>query len=237
MQQPSTHPAPARVTDLIAVKQQGETVTCRTSFDIVPVNFTHGPADFNAFVFLCHFSGTFGTKEYTFRKCYAKGCPNNLCPHVHQAVMIANRYLKRDYQRLNQAGIQMEDAFFSLEEMLVKYDDLDFGKDPGAVGILTIHDYIRIAEEGNPVSVDMVLDIIPAVENFAQSKNEQTFLMVDFSVDTLGQKAKFQRCLACFPTDREAEEKPQAVTTANERLTLLYQGFDKAGIQYASKFF
>ena len=237
MQNSSTRPAPARVTDLIALKQQGETVTCRTSFEIVPVHFAQGAAKFQAFVFLCHFSGHIGSQAYTFRKCYAKGCPDNLCPHVSQAVMIANRYLKRDYQRLALAGIGMEDLFFSLEEMLVKYDALDLGKDPATGGMLTIHDYIRIAEEGNEVAVDVVLEVIPAVEHFAREKNEQTFLMADFSIDTLGQKSRFQRCLSCYPTAREQGEKPQAVYTANERLKLLYEAFDRADIRYAPRFF
>ena len=237
MQNSSTHPAPGRVTDLIALKQQGVTVNCRTSFEIVPVNFAQGAAEFKAFVFLCHFSGNYGTTAYTFRKCYAKGCPSNLCPHVSQAVMIANRYLKRDYQRLSLAGIEVEEAVFSLEEMLVKYDELDLGKDPATGGMLTIHDYIRIAEEGNDVTVSVELEVIPAVEHFAREKNEQTFLMADFSIDTLGQKSRFQRCLSCFPTAREDEKKPSAVYTANERLKLLYEEFDKANLKYNPLYF
>ncbi|WP_022665609.1 hypothetical protein [Desulfospira joergensenii] len=237
MQNSSTHPALNRVTDLIALKQQGEAVTCRTSFEIVPVNFAQGAAKFQAYVFLCHFSGKCGTKEYRFRKCYAKGCPDNLCPHVSQAVMIANRYLKRDYQRLALAGINLEESFFSLEEMLVKYDELDLGKDPVTGGMLTIHDYIHIAEEGNKVRVEVSLETIPAVEHFAHQKNEQSFLMADFSIITLGRKSRFQRCLSCFPTALEDREKPLAVHTANERLALLYEDFDRADIGYTRNFF
>lgn len=237
MQNSSTHPAPARVTDLITLKQQGVTVTCRASFEIVPVNFTQGTAEFNAFVFLSHFSGTYGTENYTFRKCYAKGCPNNLCPHVSQAVMIANRYLKRDYHRLSGSGIEMEDTVFSLEEMLVKYDELDLEKNPATGGVMTIHDYIHIAEEGNEVAVEVELEIIPAVEHFAREKNEQTFLMVDFSINTLGQKSRFQRCLSCYPSAREDSEKARAVSTANDRLKSLFKEFDKAGLQYNPRYF
>jgi hypothetical protein len=53
---------------------------------------------------------------YAFRKCYARGCPNNLCPHVSQAVMIANRYLQRDYRRMEDAGLKVEKNLFTLED-------------------------------------------------------------------------------------------------------------------------
>lgn len=228
---------PTRVTDLIEYKRRGETVTCRTGFEIVPVNFAQTEIQFQAFVFLCHYSGNHGTQDYTFRKCYAKGCSHNLCPHVSQAVMIANRYLKRDFQRLNAAGILMEEQFFSLEKMLVAYDKIDLGRDPSTGGMLTIHDYIHIAGEGNSVAVDVGLEFIPAVEHFASQKNEQTFLMVDFTITTLGRNSHFQRCLACFPTARERQEKTVAVRTANERLRELFSEFDQAGIAYTAQFF
>jgi hypothetical protein len=232
-----SNPAPNRVTDLIQLKNGGKTVTCRAGFEIVPVHFAQADVRFQAFVFLCHYSGTCGSEEYTFRKCYAKGCPHNLCPHVSQAVMVANRYLKRDFQRLKIAGIQMEETFFSLEKMLVKYDEIDLGRDPSTGGMLTIHDYINIAKEDNEVSVEVGLEFIPAVEHFANHKNEQTFLMADFTITTLGQSSHFQRCLACFSTALEKQEKPNAVYTANERLKLLFKEFDQADISYTSNYF
>ncbi len=230
-------PAPNRVTDLIQLKNQGETVTCRTGFEIVPVNFAQADVTFQAFVFLCHYSGTCGSRAYAFRKCYAKGCPHNLCPHVSQAVMIANRYLKRDFKRLADTGIQMPDTSFSLEKMMVKYDEIDLGRDPFTGGMLTIHDYIHIAKEGHKVHIDVSLEIIPAVEHFAAKKNEQTFLMADFTIAALGQNSRFQRCLSCYPTARESDEKPLAVHTANERLKLLFKEFDQADIDYMPHYF
>ena len=228
---------PKRITDLVNLKELGYDLGISLSFDIVPVNFVHGNIEFQAYIFLCKYSGTLNSKPFTFRKCYARGCPNNLCPHVSQAVMIANRYLQRDYKKLLDAGIELEEKFFSLEEMLVKYEDIEPEKDKVTGGILTIHDYINIAKEGNQVDVGIDLEIIPAVEHFANQKNEQTFFMVDFNIKTLGRDSQFQRCLACFQTDKESEEKLVAINTANDRLKLLFQEFDDAKVQYKPVFF
>ena len=228
---------PLRITDLIGLFESGEDLTCKTVFEIVPVDFAQGNIEFQAFIFLCKYSGIIGSKEYNFRKCYARGCPNNLCPHVSQAVMIANRYLQRDYKKLQDAGIELEENRFSLEDMMVQYDGIDLEKDETTGGILTIHDYINIAKEGNLVDIQINLEIIPAVEHFANQKNEQTFFMVDFDIATLGKKSQFQRCLACFQTDKETEGKSVAINTANDRLKLLFQEFDDAKVQYKSCFF
>jgi hypothetical protein len=102
--------------------------------------------------------------------------------------------------------------------------------------ILAIHDYINIAKEGNDVAIDIGLEWVPAVEHFAHEKNEQTFLMVAFAIQSLGKKGHFERCLACYPSAQE-EEKSKAVEIANDRLRFLYVEFDEAGIQYKQTFF
>jgi len=223
---------PRRITDLIDLAGKGAELTCFTSFEIVPVNFAHKTQMFQAYIFLCRYSGTINGEAYMFRKCYARGCPHNLCPHVSQAVMIANRYLQRDYAKLKKNGIHLQEKLFRLEEMMVKYEDMDQDENNFHGGPLTLHDYITIAKEGNSVSIDIDLELVPAVEHFASHENAQTFLMGNFSITTLGRKSSFQRCLACFPTEDNNGEKNIAVHTANERLKLLYTEFDTAEIQY-----
>jgi hypothetical protein len=228
---------PKRITDLVNLKKLGYDLDIALSFDIVPVNFAQKSYEFQAYIFLCRYSGMMNNTPFSFRKCYAKGCPNNLCPHVSQAVMIANRYLKRDYKRLVDAGINIQETFFSLGEMMVKFEGVDIQKDETTGGILTIHDYINIAKEGNRVEVEISLEIVPAVEYFANQKNEQTFFMAEFTITTLGKKSQFQRCLACFETKNETQEKPGALTIANERLTLLFNEFVEANVHYSPCFF
>jgi hypothetical protein len=237
MSQSEINTPPVRVTDLVDLIRAGEKVTCHTVFDIVPVDFAQGKIEFCAYIFLCKYSGKIGSTAYGFRKCYARGCPNNLCPHVSQAVMIANRYLKRDYKKLVDAGIELAENFFSLEEMMVKYDGVELEKDEITGGILTIHDYINIAKEGNLVEIRIDFETIPAVEHFANQKNEQTFLMGNFNISTLGRNTQFQRCFACFKTEQEQQEKSRAIATANDRLKLLFSEFDEAKINYNACFF
>jgi hypothetical protein len=233
MEQSHVNNPPKRITDLIDLKKGGANLVCRTEFEILPVDFEHRDNPFRAYVFLCCYTGSIDGEEFLFRKCYARGCPHNLCPHVSQAVMIANRYLQRDYVRLKQGGIYLEEKLFTLDEMVVKFEDLKEKR--GA--ILTIHDYIKLAKEGNSVSVEIALEYVPAVEHFANHKNPQTFLTVDFTIDCLESINYYERCLACYPTEEADGERKIAAEVANERLRLLYQEFDAVGITYEKHFF
>ena len=224
---------PKRVTDLIELKQSGKEITCRTDFEILPVDFAHRNNPFQAYIFLCSFTGSIDGKEFFFRKCYSRGCPHNLCPHVSQAVMIANRYLHRDYLRLEESGIDIEKRMFTLDDMIIKFNGYHEEYGP----ILAIHDYINIAKEGHEVSIDVNIEYVPAVEHFSHCENKQTFLMADFTVTSLGRTGRYERCLACYPTEEEKAEKQIAAALANERLRLLYQEFDDAAIRYEKCFF
>jgi hypothetical protein len=233
MQQESGQTLPIRIDDIIALKQKGASITCETSFEINEVDFVHMDNEFQAVLFFCRFSGTVNGEPYQFRKCYGRGCPLNLCPHVSQAVMIANRYLQKDYRRLEQAGITVDKKLFSLDDMVVKFQD--FREDQGPT--LTVDDYIHIAKEGNDVSMKVSLEYFPAVENFGNRKEARTFLVVNFDVACLGATHQCQRCVACYASKKEAEEKPRQLRIANDRLSKLYMELDQAGIKYEKKFF
>ena len=224
---------PSRIADLVGLKETGSTVTCQTSFEILPVDFAHRDNPFQAFIFLCRYSGTIDGEAYEFRKCYARGCPDNLCPHVSQAVMIANRYLQKDYHKLEKAGIELERRLFTLEDMTVKFDG--YQKEYDAT--LVIHDYINIAKEGNEVSVVVDLEYVPGVEHFVGYDNEMIFMMAGFTITCLGKTQHYERCLACFQMEREKEEKQYRIGIANERLKILYDEFDQTSITYEQRFF
>ncbi|MGB5985652.1 MAG: hypothetical protein WBG37_10135 [Desulfobacterales bacterium] len=224
---------PQRVTDLINFKVRGAQVTTGLSFEILPVDFAQRQNPFRAYIFLSRYAGEIDGQAYAFRKCYARGCPNNLCPHVSQAVMIANRYLQRDYHRLEDSGIAVEKHLFTLQEMMLKFDDAH--ESYGAV--MAVHDYINLAREGHGMSVAINLEYVPAVEHFAGQETAQIFLMADFKINCLGKVSHIERCLACYPKDGEKEEKPEMTKIANERLKLLYQAFAEAAIEYDELFF
>ena len=61
--------------------------------------------------------------------------------------------------------------------------------------------------------------------------------MVSFSISTLGRTYPYERCLACYEAEKEAQEKPQKIDIANERLAILYGEFDQASIKYDKRFF
>ncbi len=224
---------PSRVTDLVDLKTKGLTVTCATSFEILPVDFAYRDNPFQAFIFLCRYKGNVDGEDFEFRKCYARGCPDNLCAHVSQAVMVANRYLQKDYRKLEKGGIEVEKRLFTLEDMTHKFDG--YQKDSGAT--LVIHDYINIAKEGNDTTVTVELEYVPGVEHFIGYDNEMTFMMVGFTITCLGEINRFERCLACYQTEREEEEKEYRISIANERLKILYGEFDEVSIKYDKRFF
>jgi len=232
--EPHTRPVtPHRVADLVRLKTEGAEVACHPSFEILPVDFAHRQYQFRAHVFLCRFNGEVDHIPYSFRKCYARGCPHNLCPQVSQAVMIANRHLQRDLGRLQRCGITVAQRLFSLDDMVVKFEKLHEDQDP----FLEIYDYIDIAGKGTAVSVTAELEYVPGVEHFVSHKNAQTFLMVNFAVATLGQPHPCQHCFACYATENTAKEQPIAIEVANARLTDLYQQFEQVGIPYQKRFF
>ena len=233
MEQTAINDLPNRITDLIGLKKNGSEITCQTSFEILPVDFVHRNYSFQAYIFLCRYTGWVDGKDFFFRKCYARGCPHNLCPHVNIAVMIANRYLQRDYQRLKQAGIEPGNKLFTLEDMIVKYQNLQEEHST----IIDIYDYINNAKECNIFKVEVALEFVPAVEHFANYKNSQMFLMADFLVSCFGKTRHFERCLACYPMAKETEERKLRVKIANDRLKLLYSEFDQASIKYNKLFF
>jgi hypothetical protein len=224
---------PHRISDLVALKEQGADVTCSGSFAVVPVDFQQRENPFQAHVFMCYFSGEADGRRYQFRKCYARGCSHNLCPHVSQAVMIANRYLKKDYRVLKEAGIEMEERLFTLEEMLVQFRGSAEEHGP----TLTMDDYIHLAEEGNEVSMAVVPESVPGVEHFANYRNAQTFLMARFEVSCLGGRHLLQQCLACYPTEKEKEERSRMIGVANARLDGIYKEFNGVSIRYERAYF
>ncbi|MCF8107976.1 MAG: hypothetical protein K9J81_03185 [Desulfohalobiaceae bacterium] len=224
---------PKRIGDLIEAREKGAEVVCTPSFEIVPTDFSHAKAHFQAYIFLCRYKGSIDGQEFHFRKCYARGCPHNLCPHVSQAVLIANRYLQKDYQLFRNAGIVVEEKLFSLEEMLVQYAEARDEYDPS----MTIHDYIDMAQAGADVVVSVELEYVPAVEHFANEQSPQTFLMGHFTVQTGGKTDHCQHCFACYPTTREKEEKAGMQQVANERLHALYQEFEQASISCEAGYF
>jgi len=233
MIQKQSHYPPCRITDLVELKKQGADVICQTTFEILPVDFAHRDNPFRAHVFVCMFNGTVNGEKYAFRKCYSRGCPHNLCPHVSKAVMIANRYLQRDYHKLDQNGIQVDRRLFSLEEMTVKFEDLH----EDSAQVVTLHDLIAAVKEGHGVSVEPVLETVSAVEHFANEENRMIFLMADFRTDYRGKITRYERCLACYPVEADDEERLKKIAIANQRLKLLYEEFEQAAISYEKRYF
>jgi hypothetical protein len=233
METTSTASSPNRITDLVDARNSGAEVCLSTTFEIIPVDFHHRSQPFHAYIFLALFSGSVDQAPFEFRKCYARGCPNNLCTHVSQAVTIANRYLQRDLYRLKSAGIETKEKLFSLDDMILKFENL---KEQGQ-SALTIPELIAIARGGRKIRVAIDLEFLPAVEHFANQKKPQTFLSGEFAAETDAESFMCHRCFACYPTGSEKSEKMTAVKVANARLSLIYDEFDQAGIDYNRKLF
>jgi hypothetical protein len=225
--------APMRITDIVDAKTNGSTVAVQIRFEILPVDFRHGGSPFQAYIFLAHYHGTIDDVPFAFRKCYARGCPNNLCTHVSQAVTIANRYLKRDYQQLVSADIDIQQNLFTLDDMVVKFERLKETDQPA----LTIPEVIALAQAGKHIDVEIALDFLPAVEHFANQKNAQTFLSGEITAKADNQSYHCHRCFACFATERADEERSRAIAVANARLTVMYQEFERVKIDHRKQFF
>ena len=172
-------------------------------------------------------------RDYAFRKCYARGCPNNLCPHVSQAVLIANRYLQRDYHKLRAAGIEVEERLFDLADMMVAFDQ---SPAPG-VDIWTLPDLVAAARDGRRVNVALALSFISAVEHFDRRDQPQTYLIGEFDATVDDAPCRCERCFACYPTEGGEADRRKAVEIADARLALLYEEFQQAGIPCPRRYF
>ena len=233
MHEAIVHNPPISITDLALLKQKGATIKVENTFEINEVDLVHEENPFRAFLFFSLFSGTVDGESYEFRKCYSRGCTHNLCPHVSQAVMIANRYLKRDYKTLEKSGITLEENLFSLEAMLAQFEK----KRDDFVNTLILEDYVHIAKEGDKVSIKVSVEKFSAVENFANYSEKRLFFAANFNVDYLGETHICHRCFSCCMTDREREDAQAATELANRRLASIYTSFDQAGIAYNRIFF
>jgi hypothetical protein len=227
------HNPPISITDLVLLKEKGATVTVGNTFEINEVDLVHEENPFRAFLFFSLFSGTIDGEPYEFSKCYSRGCTHNLCPHVSQAVMIANRYLKRDYKRLEKAGIVMEENLFSLEHMLAQFEK----KRDDFVKTLILEDYVHIAKDGEKIGIDVSVEKFAGVENFANHSEKRLFFAANFNVDHLGETHICHRCFSCCISEREREDAQTAMELANRRLASLYTSFDQAGISYNRVYF
>lgn len=223
---------PRRITDLVDAAAAGATVSVDIDFDILPVDFHHGDHPFQAYIFLAHYTGAIDGQGFTFRKCYARGCPNNLCTHVSQAIIIANRYLERDRHTLKAAGIPTGDNRFTLDDMIVKFERREDRDEP----VLTIPELVQLAEGGD-TAVTVKLEFLPAVEHFASRENAQTFLSGEFTAESPKGTYHCHRCFACFPTQGSETAAMQAAVVANARLEIIYQAFERAGITFQKQFF
>ncbi len=233
MEPTSQGKAPMRITDIVDAKKSGASVAVQIRFEILPVDFRHGNSPFQAYIFLAHYHGNIDTVPFEFRKCYARGCPNNLCTHVSQAVNIANRYLQRDYSVLASAGIDIQPNLFRLDDMVVKFERLKESDEPS----MTIPEVIGLAQAGKRIAVIIRLAFLPAVEHFANQENAQTFLSGELTARTENKTYHCHRCFACFPTDSSGNERSQAIQVANARLELMFQEFDRVGIAHDKQYF
>jgi len=226
--------SPRRISDLVEAKQSGADVRLQTAFEILPVDFHHQRTPFQAYIFLAKYAGTIDGCDFAFRKCYARGCPNNLCTHVSIAVQIANRYLQRDYRTLAAAGIEVAETLFRLDDMVVKFEQLK----TDSPQVLTLYDLVGMSLGGTDIIVEIRLETLPAVEHFAHKENAQTFLSGEFKARA-AERATYvcHRCFACYATDETAQEKPIAHKIANARLAILYKQFEQSGITFIPRFF
>jgi len=225
--------SPGRIQELVELKRRGVAVTCRSYFEVVPMDFSCGDESFQGLMFLCYYRGTIDGGEYGFRKCYARGCTEDPCPTVYQAVMTAGRYAHIDYEKLGRAGIQLERRRLTIEEIVAKFEKIRAEQN----GVSVIHDYIAVADRGNDVFIEPILGFITAREHFPHYTLQTKFLTVHFNVTCLGETHHNELCLACYTMEREGEEKQEKTQTANDRLGLFYAAFEEASIEFEQKFF
>lgn len=222
-----------RIQDLLWAKSKGRSIACNPRLQMVPADFFNKQTVEQVRIFVCRFTGTIENTDFSFRKCYGRSQLNSSCRRGTNALMIANRFLKKDYGRLKKAGINTPAPLFCLQDLLIEQNA---GDETGCPP-MTIYDFIYLAEEGNKVIVEVEVDKITAIEHYPGESVAQKYLLADFTVIALGNTSHCQRCLASYPAGEEDANKHLMMRVANNRLQALYFAFKKAGIDYNETFF
>ena len=229
----SDEQAVKRIQDLLWAKSKGQSIVCNPRLELIPADFFNKLTWERVRIFVCRFSGSVAGTDFSFRKCYGRTQLNGSCRGGTNAVMTANRFLEKDYHRLQKTGIKTSGPLFSLQDLLI---DQNLPQETGFPP-MTIYDFIYMAEEGNQVIVEVDLDTITAIEHYPDVNVAQNYLMADFTVIALGNTSHCQRCLASYPAIEEDTRGASMMRVANNRLQALYRTFKKAGIEYNISFF
>ncbi len=225
--------SPGRISDLIRLKEDHASVTCRAGFDIVPMTFAEDDHTYRALMFLCRFSGTAGGKEYGFRKCYARGCPNDRCAATYRAIVAADRYMKADFDRLGRAGIILERPQLELD----RYADKIGRRLRDDESSVMIQGFIEQAEHRREVWIEPKLSMVHATEQLPKYEMDMVFLMVCFEASYRNHKHNYDICLSCYPLDQEEDQIKEKIHVANERIRSFYDFFRKSSVGFSEKYF
>jgi hypothetical protein len=85
--------------------------------------------------------------------------------------------------------------------------------------------------------VEPALEWVSAVEHFANHDTQTIFLMANFLTECRGKTIRYERCLACYPVDANHEDRQHKILMANQRLKLLYEELDRAGIECSKRYY
>lgn len=222
-----------RIRDLVRCRQNGTAVTGQSYFDVIPMDVVDGQRSFYALMFLCHYSGLVGEREFSFRKCYARGCPQNGCPRVSVALRTANDHYRMDCLRLEQAGIFLHRRGLTLEKIAAKMERPE--NEPLHVELLD--NVRRLAASEGKLYVEPSLDFVRAVEHHDTYAVATVFLVATLKIGRGNRSCRRERCLACYCLNKEGQEKQEKIFIANERLKSLYREFKEAAIDFEEKYF
>ena len=227
------HPSLYRIRDLVERKRRGAAVGGQTYFDVIPMAVAHGDDSFSALMFLCHYRGFVDSEAFSFRKCYARGCPNDGCPDVASAIRTANHRFAVDCRRLEQAGIPIEQRGLTLERIIAKLGNLREIADP----LQCLYDGLTPVPTKKNITVEPTLTFVRAVEHHPHYELPTIFLMAIFTISQDDETYLSERCLACYCQDEEEKEKTHKISIANTRLASIYKSFSEAAIDFRECYF
>ena len=171
------------------------------------------------------YSGTLDDKPFKFKKNYSFA--DDAPQYALECLLIANNRLQMDYERLKDAGIEIDRDFFNLQNCFMGLPGDASVKSPA----LRLQDFVHLSRAGVPVSVNASLSRPVIVSRHEGVKKKGFGCIAAFSFTTGTEQATIEKLYGIGGYDDAKGDREDIVEVADKRLERDCERLRSAGIK------
>lgn len=171
------------------------------------------------------FNGIVEGDRFAFKKNYSFAGDDS--KYALGCLLIANNRLQMDYDRLREAGIPVNQEFFTFENSYIGLTGDASAKSPA----LRLQNFIHLARTGIPISVDVDLKRPAIVVKQEDAEKKGFGLVATFVFGTGEDKTTIEKIYATGSYDDAKKYQEEIKEVANKRLTRDCERLRRAGIK------